>query len=1015
TFAPKFLCNWLHPKGVSIGDIDGDGKPDLAVANSNFASILLNTTPTGATTPTFAPKVDFTTQFTADSISIGDLNADGKPDLAVSNVLASGLFILLNSTPKVTAVTATTPDGSYGVGATIAITVTFNVVVNVTGTPRLQLETGTTDQFANYASGSGTTALTFNYVVQAGDTSADLEYLATNALTLNGGTIKDSATLDDAILTLPALASANSLGGSKAIVINNVIDNVAPTITSVTSTTANGSYNTTGNINVTVNFSEAVTLAGGNMTVALDTGGTVTLAPFTGTSAIGTYTPGTGQNSTDLNSTGITLAVGATLKDAAGNNATLTIPAGQSLADSKAIIVDTVAPTVALTSTSPPTVTGLFSVTATFNEDVVGFDNTDLTAANATVSNFVKVDAKTYTFDVTPTASGNVTVDIPAAKATDAAGNNNTAATQLTRTANITPIDDITPPNVVLTSTSPTTVTGLFNVTATFNEDVTGFDNTDPTVANATVSNFVKVDAKIYTFDVTPTADGNVTVDIPAAKATDTAGNNNTAATQLTRTANITTPPVVDVTPPNANLAAIASITTAGGTNQTLTVTFTDDSGVDVSSFDNSDLVVNWSGGTIPATFISFTPTGNSTPRTATYSLTPPGGTWDNSDNGNYTVNLQAPQVRDIVGNFAIASNLGNFSVEIATPTPTPSVTPNPTPSVTPEPTPSVTPNPTPTSADTEAPPPLDTPPLQMPNDDCICDNISYPNLNQPNEVENTILGVSNIQIGTAKNDEFLGSNSGNIFDARSGDDNLYGGDSGDIFNGNTGNDLISGGSGDDVLFGDENNDIILGNLGNDIIFGGKNNDSINGGEDDDIVYGNINDDFIDGGKGNDTLFGGKGGDVLLGSEGEDSLFGSRGDDTICGGAGNDFIRGNEQSDILGGCAGNDTIDGGEDNDTLSGSQGEDILYGDFGNDSLIGGSGNDIFVLEAGRGFDIIADFTLGQDSIALTGSLSFGQLEIVQNSQGALIRNILTGEELSLIIGVRANLITSANFQII
>ncbi|MFB8794951.1 MAG: Ig-like domain-containing protein [Microcoleus sp.] len=131
---------------------------------------------------------------------------------------------------------------------------------------------------------------------------------------------------------------------------------------------------------------------------------------------------------------------------------------------------------------------------------------------------------------MTPTATGNVTVDVPTAKATDIAGNNNTAATQLTRTA------DLTAPTVTLTSTSAATVTGLFSATATFTEDVIGFDTTDITVANATVGNLVAVDAKTYTFDVTPTADGNVTVDIPAAKATDTAGNNNTAATQLTRT-----------------------------------------------------------------------------------------------------------------------------------------------------------------------------------------------------------------------------------------------------------------------------------------------------------------------------------------------------------------------------------------------------------------------------------------------------------------------------------------------
>jgi Domain of unknown function (DUF4347)/Bacterial Ig-like domain/FG-GAP-like repeat/RTX calcium-binding nonapeptide repeat (4 copies) len=432
TFAPQVIfATGTNPYSVSIGDINGDSKPDLAVANygSSNVSIVLNTTATGATTPIFATQVTFATGGIPRSVNIGDINNDGKPDLAVGDSSANkNVSILLNNTAKVTAVTATTPDGSYGVGATIAITVTFDSPVTVTGTPRLQLETGTTDQFATYTSGSGTTALTFNYVVQAGDTSADLEYLSTNALTLNGGTIKDNLTVDvDADLTLPALASANSLGGSKAIVI------------------------------------------------------------------------------------------------------------GQTIADN-------IPPTVALTSTSPATVNSKFTVTATFSENVTGFDNTDLNVANATVSNFVTVDARTYTFDVIPSATGNVTVDVLAAKATDNAGNNNTAATQLIRTANIV-APDVTPPNVTLTSSSTPTVTGLFNVTATFNEDVTGFDNTDITVTNAIVSNFIKVDAKTYTFNVTPAANGNVTVDVPAAKATDTAGNNNTAATQLTRTANITSIP----------------------------------------------------------------------------------------------------------------------------------------------------------------------------------------------------------------------------------------------------------------------------------------------------------------------------------------------------------------------------------------------------------------------------------------------------------------------------------------
>ncbi|MEZ2315836.1 MAG: DUF4347 domain-containing protein, partial [Microcoleus sp.] len=90
-----------RPYSVSIGDINGDGKPDLAVANfrSNNASILLNTTPTGATTPTFAPAVFFTTDIGPYSVSIGDINGDGKPDLAVANQSSSTASILLNTTP----------------------------------------------------------------------------------------------------------------------------------------------------------------------------------------------------------------------------------------------------------------------------------------------------------------------------------------------------------------------------------------------------------------------------------------------------------------------------------------------------------------------------------------------------------------------------------------------------------------------------------------------------------------------------------------------------------------------------------------------------------------------------------------------------------------------------------------------------------------------------------------------------------------------------------------------------
>src|SRR4028119_1099659 len=89
-----------NPNSVSIGDINGDGKPDLAVANfnSDTASILLNTTGTGATTPAFAPQVTFATGISPLFVNIGDFNGDGKPDLATANRDSYDVSILLNTT-----------------------------------------------------------------------------------------------------------------------------------------------------------------------------------------------------------------------------------------------------------------------------------------------------------------------------------------------------------------------------------------------------------------------------------------------------------------------------------------------------------------------------------------------------------------------------------------------------------------------------------------------------------------------------------------------------------------------------------------------------------------------------------------------------------------------------------------------------------------------------------------------------------------------------------------------------
>jgi hypothetical protein len=101
------------PESVAIGDLNADGKPDLVLSSSGKISVLLNTTPNGATTPSFATHVDFaaTGPYTA---VIADLNGDGKPDLAVASEYGPAVSVLLNTT----AAGATTPSFTGAVNFT---------------------------------------------------------------------------------------------------------------------------------------------------------------------------------------------------------------------------------------------------------------------------------------------------------------------------------------------------------------------------------------------------------------------------------------------------------------------------------------------------------------------------------------------------------------------------------------------------------------------------------------------------------------------------------------------------------------------------------------------------------------------------------------------------------------------------------------------------------------------------------------------------------------------------------
>src|SRR3989339_1160788 len=399
--------------------------------------------------------------------------------------------------------------------------------------------------------------------------------------------------------------------------ITVIYDATAPTIAIQN---APAYKNNTTAFNVTFQFSENVTgFIAGDITVT-----NATKSNFASVDG-STYT-------CDITPTGagnITINVAAGVaQDLATNNNTA--------ATQVSVVYDGTTPTVAIQNApSYKNNTTAFNVTIKFSENVTGFDVGDVILTNASTSNFITVDGGTYTLDITPSGAGDMTIDVAAGTAQDAASNNNTAAPQVTIVYDITaPTIDIQNAPAYKTNNNP------FNVTFKFNENVTGFIVGDITVVNATKSNFVAVNGNTYTCDLTPTGAGNISIDVAANVAQDLATNNNTAATQVIVIYDATAPTVAI-----QNAPAYKNNTTAFN----VTIKFSED----VTGFVVGDITV------VNAAKSNFIPVDGST---YTCDLTPSGA-------GNITIDVAGAVAQDAASNNNTAATQVSVIYDATAPT----------------------------------------------------------------------------------------------------------------------------------------------------------------------------------------------------------------------------------------------------------------------------------------------------------------------------------------------------------
>ena len=269
----------------------------------------------------------------------------------------------------------------------------------------------------------------------------------------------------------------------------------------------------------------------------------------------------------------------------------------------------------------------------------------------------------------------------------------------------------------------------------------------------------------------------------------------------------------------------------------------------------------------------------------------------------------------------------------------------------------------------------------------------------------NSLPGIEDLDLILSSNIDGTGSSADNTITGNSGANTLDGNGGNDTLYGMAGNDSLVGGSGNDTLDGGTGTDSLAGGTGDDTYIMVDQLDTIteNASEGTDTVNvyfdytlgsnlenlvlagashidgtGNSADNTITGNSARNVIDGGTGADTMAGGGDDDTYYVDNVSDTVTetAGQGTDrvfssvtfTIAANVENLTLTGSSAIDAYGNTGDN-VLTGNSGANTLNGNSGNDALRGGAGRDTFAFSSGFGDDTIYDFTVGFDSIDLTG----------------------------------------------